>query len=172
MMAAEIIGQVLDAGGQIVADGADLALTAPRPLPADLLDKLKANKLAILVALAHPAPLPPLRPAAQARRRRVLALARDGRQYAVLVEDPNTDPVVAAVATPDATGEILIPQSKYNPFLIFDLVKEWGREAAPFWWRVAIQEPGGRTIEVDAPSGCTLADWQAYAGRYHALGAP
>jgi hypothetical protein len=35
---------------------------------------------------------------------------------------------------------------------------------------VAILEPGGRTIEVDTPSGYTLADWQAYAERYHGPG--
>ena len=55
MIAAEIIGQVLDAGGQIAVDGGDLVLTAPRPLPADLLDTLKAHKPAILAALAAPA---------------------------------------------------------------------------------------------------------------------
>jgi hypothetical protein len=38
------------------------------------------------------------------------------------------------------------------------------------WGRVAITEPGGRTIEVDTPSGYTLADWQAYAERYHGPG--
>ncbi len=54
MSAAEIIGQVLAAGGGIAVEGDDLALTAPRPLPADLLDRLKANKPAILAALAHP----------------------------------------------------------------------------------------------------------------------
>jgi hypothetical protein len=31
-------------------------------------------------------------------------------------------------------------------------------------------EPGGRTVEVDTPSGCTFADWQAYADRYHGPG--
>lgn len=54
MIAAEIICQVRSAGGQIAADGADLVLTAPRPLPAELMDKLKAHKPAILAALAHP----------------------------------------------------------------------------------------------------------------------
>jgi hypothetical protein len=42
--------------------------------------------------------------------------------------------------------------------------------AAALWWRVSIFEPGGRTIEVDAPSGWTLPDWQAYAARYHGPG--
>jgi hypothetical protein len=49
--------------------------------------------------------------------------------------------------------------------------------AAPRPWpspaplgRVAITEPGGRTIEVDTSSGWNLADWQAYAERYHGPG--
>jgi hypothetical protein len=43
-------------------------------------------------------------------------------------------------------------------------------EDDPSWWRVAILEPGARTVEVDTPSGYTLADWQAYAERYHGPG--
>jgi hypothetical protein len=38
---------------------------------------------------------------------------------------------------------------------------------AVLWWRAAILDPGGRTIELDTASGWTLADWQAYADRYH-----
>jgi hypothetical protein len=39
------------------------------------------------------------------------------------------------------------------------------------WWRVAITEPGDRTVEVDAPSGCTLADLaKHYAECYHGPG--
>jgi hypothetical protein len=38
------------------------------------------------------------------------------------------------------------------------------------WWRVAITEPGGRTVEVDTPSGWTLAECTAYAARYHGPG--
>ena len=41
---------------------------------------------------------------------------------------------------------------------------------APLWGRVAILEPGGRTVEVDTPSGWTLVEWQAYAERYHGPG--
>ncbi len=43
-------------------------------------------------------------------------------------------------------------------------------DPAPLWWRVAITEPSGKVVEVDTPSGCTLADWQAYAVRYHGPG--
>ena len=38
------------------------------------------------------------------------------------------------------------------------------------WWRVAITKPGARNVEIDTPSGYTLADWQAYADRYHGPG--
>jgi hypothetical protein len=43
-------------------------------------------------------------------------------------------------------------------------------ESLDLWWRVALREPGGRSVEVDAPSGWTLRDWQAYADRYHGPG--
>ena len=65
---------------------------------------------------------------------------------------------------------MLIPKDQYDLFEVLAIVKGWEREDAepnPLWWRVAIQEPGGRVVEVDAPSGWTLADWQAYADRYH-----
>ena len=45
-----------------------------------------------------------------------------------------------------------------------------GADPDPLWWRVAITESGGRTVEVDTPSGWTLAGWQAYAERYHGPG--
>ena len=116
MIAAEIIGQVTAAGGQITADGTDLVLTAPRPLPTDLLDSLKAHKPDILAAIAPPDPLPPLSDAAESRRQKVLAmLARDGTRYAVLVEDPNTDPVVMAMATPGRDVRRTHPQGPVRP---------------------------------------------------------
>lgn len=125
MSVAQIIGQVFDAGGQIVVDGSDLVLTAPRPLPADLLDRIKAHKPDIVKALARPDPLPPLAPAAEARRRKVLAMARDGRQYAIHVEDPNTDPVIMALATPAGTCEVLIPRDRYDPFALLATMEGW-----------------------------------------------
>jgi tubulysin polyketide synthase-like protein len=35
-------------------------------------------------------------------------------------------------------------------------------DSLALWRRVAILDPEGRTVEVDTPSGWTLADWQAY----------
>ncbi|MGH7315688.1 MAG: hypothetical protein ACREJS_05440 [Candidatus Rokuibacteriota bacterium] len=115
--------------------------------------------------------LPSLSPASESRRQKLLALlARDGNQYAVLVEEPNTNPVVMALATPDGTCELLIPKHRYDPFAIMSMVDGWNREPEPRWWRVAIQEPGGRTVEVDTPSGYTPPEWAAYAERYHGRG--
>ena len=101
MIAAEIIGQVLHAGGQIEVDGADLVLDSDPPV----------------------------------------------------VRRPS--------------GQAQSPQAR----------SFWRRSGipttSPLWWRVAIREPDGQTIEVDTPSGWTLPDWQAYAERYHGtLGAP
>jgi hypothetical protein len=71
-------------------------------------------------------PAAPLPPAAKARRQKVLAIqARDGTHYAVLVEDPNTDPVIAALATPDGTCEALIPKDRYDPFAVLAMVEAW-----------------------------------------------
>ena len=41
---------------------------------------------------------------------------------------------------------------------------------AVLWWRIAITEPSGQTIEVDTPSGWTLGEWATYAERYHGPG--
>jgi hypothetical protein len=52
-------------------------------------------------------------------------------------------------------------------------MREWESvdiEPDRLWGRVAITEPGVRTVEVDTPSGWTLTDWQAYAKRYHGPG--
>jgi hypothetical protein len=40
----------------------------------------------------------------------------------------------------------------------------------PLWWRVSITDPGGRTVEVDTPSGWTLSEWVAYTLRYYGPG--
>jgi hypothetical protein len=160
MSAAELIDQVLEAGGQIAADGSDLVLSAPRPLPPALLDQLKLHKPDIVKALGSPSapkrrgldgygtppgvaplgdtvmarqvragqpdPLPPLTPAQEARRQRVLAIqARDRTHYAVLVEHPNTDPVIMALATPDGTCDVLIPKYRYDPFAVLAMVEAW-----------------------------------------------
>ncbi|MGH8468552.1 MAG: hypothetical protein ACREVY_06120 [Gammaproteobacteria bacterium] len=53
MNAADIIAEVHAADGQIAVDDTGLVLTADHPLSADLLDRLKAHKPAILAFLAE-----------------------------------------------------------------------------------------------------------------------
>jgi hypothetical protein len=40
------------------------------------------------------------------------------------------------------------------------------------WWRVAILEPGARTVEVHTPSRWTLAEWATTPTATTTLGAP
>jgi hypothetical protein len=119
----------------------------------------------------------PLSDAAHARRQRVLAIqARSGGKYAVLADSPDDDPVIMALATPDGTCDLAVPRDKYDAFELLAMVVRWNAEPDPDldtkWWRVSIQDPDGRTVEVDAPSGSTLTDWEAYAARHHGPGAP
>jgi hypothetical protein len=74
------------------------------------------------------APLPPLSPAQEARRQKVLALLdRDGGKYAIHVEDPSTDPVIAALATPHGSGEVRIPKDRYDAFEVLAMADGWNR---------------------------------------------
>lgn len=81
--------------------------------------------------------------------------------------------ILAALAEPGpAAYPPLSPaaEARRHPFEVLAILEEREREPEVLWWRVAILEPGGRKVEVDTPSGWTLADWQAYAERYHGPG--
>jgi len=72
-------------------------------------------------------PLPD--PAMEARRRRVVAMLdkQPGNRYAVVVDNPETDPVILALAIRDkGTCELRIPREKYDPFLLLDLIERHG----------------------------------------------
>ena len=60
-----------------------------------------------------------------------------------------------------------VPPKKQQPAILAALAHP---TTVALWWRVAVLEPCARTVEVDTPSGWTLADWQAYAERYHGPG--
>jgi hypothetical protein len=65
--------------------------------------------------------------------------------------------------TPDLIAEL----KAHKPAILAALAHP---EDVALWWRVAVREPGGRTIEVDLPSGLTLCESTAYAERYHGPG--
>ena len=83
----------------------------------------KAGTLATLatLALANPKPpgdAPPADLAIEARRERVLSMLaqQPDARYAVLVDDPDTDPVLLTLAIRgQATCELAIPAAKFDP---------------------------------------------------------
>ena len=68
-------------------------------------------------------------PAMEARRQRVLAMLakHPETRYAVVVVNPDTDPVLLTLAIRgQATCELRIPRAKYDPFLLLDLIERHG----------------------------------------------
>ena len=68
-------------------------------------------------------------PAKEARRQRVLAMLaeRPGIKYAVVVGNPDTDPVLVALAIRDVgTCELAIPAAKFDAFLLLELIERHG----------------------------------------------
>ncbi|MGH8586511.1 MAG: hypothetical protein ACREWE_10130 [Gammaproteobacteria bacterium] len=56
---------------------------------------------------------------------------RPGVRYAVTVENPNTDPVVMALAIRDkGTCEVLIPKDRYDPLAVLAMIED-GRGGTP-----------------------------------------
>jgi hypothetical protein len=84
------------------------------------------------VAVAKPTspkgePLPD--PAMEARRQRVLAMLaeRPDIKYAVVVDNPDTDPVIVALAIRDVgTCELVIPAANYDAFALLALIERHG----------------------------------------------
>ena len=63
--------------------------------------------------------------AMESRRQRVLAMldAKPASRYAVLVDYPNTDPVIVAVGVREvATLEVAIPAAKFDAFTLLELI--------------------------------------------------
>jgi hypothetical protein len=65
----------------------------------------------------------------EARRQRVLAVLaeRPGLRYAVAVDNPDTDPVILALAIRDkGTCELRIPAAKFDAFVLIDRIGRHG----------------------------------------------
>ena len=68
----------------------------------------------------------------EARRQRVLAMLaeRPDIRYAVVVVNPDSDPVMLALAIRGrATCELRIPRAKYDPWLLLELIEKHGGTA-------------------------------------------
>ena len=121
--AAEGVSLALSPAGTIKAIGDQV--TVNRWLPV-----IRENKPGIVAALQQAAnddTLPD--PTMEARRQRVLAMLaeRPGIRYAVVVDNPNTDPVLVSIGIRDvATFDLAIPKAKYDQFLLLDLIERHG----------------------------------------------
>jgi hypothetical protein len=65
--------------------------------------------------------------ALEARRARVLAMLaeRPGIRYAVVVDNPDTDPVILTLAIRGrATCELRIARAQYDPWLLLELLEK------------------------------------------------
>jgi len=68
-------------------------------------------------------------PAAEARRQRVLAMLAEqpGIRYAVVADNPDSDPVIVALGIRGVgTCELHIPREKFDPFLFLELIERQG----------------------------------------------
>lgn len=142
MTPVELVQKVYQHSGLVTVDGGDLNLTATRPLPVDLLDELRAHKAELLDHLNGKAANaisdadPPLDPAAETRRRQVLAMlaAHPGVTYAIVTDDECApDFVVLTLAIRGkATAELQIPKAKYNGLAILQLIDQHASGASTY----------------------------------------
>lgn len=166
--AADGVSLALSPAGTIKATGDQAAVSRWLPV-------LREHKAALLAALAHPDPpgmsgefIPSVHTSSVEQE----AVLRDARgPYNALTDaallgipgDPDRPGI--SLAALDAGVEAAVVRDLFVRPEHLEALK-----ADPLWWRVGILEPGGRTIEVDTPSGWTLGEWTAYAERYHGPG--
>lgn len=119
---ADGVSLILSPAGTIKATGEGVAVSRWLPV-------IREHKPGIVVALQEAANDPLPDPAMEARSLRVLAMLaeRPGIKYAVVVDNPNADPVIVALGIRgQATCELRIPREKYDPFLLLDLIERHG----------------------------------------------
>jgi hypothetical protein len=125
--AAEGVMLALTPVGTIKATGEGAAVNRWLPV-------IREHKPGIVTALQEAANEPLPDPATEARRRRLLELLAENpsRQYA-LVTDTGADPVILAMGIrgvmqdgSTVTFELLIPEAKYDGYLLLDLLNRYG----------------------------------------------
>lgn len=117
MTPAALLADLTARGVNLSADSDGLHYDGPPgSVSADDLDAIRAHKAELLAHLA-----------AEARRQAVLKMLDDapGIRYAFTADDPDTDPVLAALAIRDVgTCELAIPQARYDGFALLSLIEQ------------------------------------------------
>lgn len=116
-----------------VEDGNLIITREAGPLPDDLLAEMRAHKAELLEVLGvedcdEPSP----DPAMEARREKVLAMLAENPQIKrAIATDTEADPenvIVTIGLRGQATGELAIPKTKYDPFLLLNLIEAQSQE--------------------------------------------
>ncbi len=129
MSAPDVLARLSVLGVRLTREGEAIRAAPRSALTDEARALIRAHKAEILVALREPADDPLPDAAMEARRQRVLAMLaqRPGIRYAVVVDNPDTDPVIVALGIRgQATCELRIPRAKYDPFLLLDLIERHG----------------------------------------------
>lgn len=119
------------------ADGVNLALSPAGTIKVTgdgaavnrWLPVIREHKPGIFAALQEAVNDSLRNPAAEARRQRVLAMLAENPNIrrTVLVDNPDTDPVLVSIAVRDvATFELAIPATRFDAFKLLDLIGHHG----------------------------------------------
>lgn len=97
-----------------LTDGGRLHYSGDPAMVTEWLPILREHKAAIVAELHR-----------ERRRAKVLAMLGDGRKFAVLVENTDTDPVIATVAIRGvASFEMAIPKHSYDGLVLLELLEQ------------------------------------------------
>jgi hypothetical protein len=130
MSVADLIRAIHWHGAYVTVDGDDLHLSAPQPLPADLVDQIRKHKMVLLHYLNKDIANtddPDDDVAAEARRQMVLAMLKEnpGITNAITSDtEIEADAVIITLAIRDkATCELRIPKAKYDAFALLRVME-------------------------------------------------
>jgi hypothetical protein len=124
MTPAALLSQIQQHGGKIVLDGGDLALSAPQPLPTDLVQEVRLRKAELVAFLnAEAANTDP----AERRRCEVLAMLEGSPRIThAFVTDEQAEPdyVILTVGIRGVgTWDLRIPREKYDGLAVLKLIR-------------------------------------------------
>lgn len=128
MGAPDVLARLSALGVQLSREGEAIRAAPRSALTDQARDLIRAHKAELLAALANEGDRLP-DPVAEARRQRVVAMLRESPRirYAVVVDNPDTDPVIVALGIRgQATCELRVPLVKFDPFLLLDLIERHG----------------------------------------------
>jgi hypothetical protein len=131
MTPAALLSQIQQHGGKIVLDGSDLALSAPQPLPTDLVQELCLHKPELVAYLnTEAANTDP----AERRRCDVLAMLEGNPRITrafVTDDQAEADHVIVTVGIRGVgTCELRISKERYDGLAVLQLIEEHTGAAA------------------------------------------